>query len=192
MSDFVIGNIDTDDFWQLNPQLKYVSPFDKVKDGKLMWCVYLWCDPDLNNKLYRLRTDVKLQAIQKYYPKFDPEDPDQVTIIEAYNQHRLSPAARALKQEEEALNMRSEMIKLVRTELLERTRQNPFSMVDKDTQALWAKVEAMHSSTAKAYAQYEAARKLFEAESVSPKVYGGRKETIREKGNLIVPKEDYE
>jgi len=193
MSDFVRpGNINVDNFWELNPQLKYIQPFNKVKDQKLMWCIWMWCDPHTDNKIYRLDLNNKLSSIRNYYKSFDPEEEFTTSCIEAYNVHCLSPAARALKEEENALNMRAEMIRLVRVELLDRTRRNPMSMVDKDVQALWAKVEALHANTAKAYQQYETARKIFETETVAPKVYGGRKETIREKGELVIPREDYE
>lgn len=48
MVPFVSGDPEYD-FWEQNPELKILSPFDdlyKDKDGsKLMWAIYLWRDP---------------------------------------------------------------------------------------------------------------------------------------------------
>lgn len=184
------GDIDKDNFFELNPQHKYIEPFDKVTDDKLMWAVWLWCDPDPENKLYRLMPDIKLQAIHRYCPGFNLEE--HKVLIDAYLTHCLSAAARAFKEEEESLIHRSNMIRRVQDELSRISQDNPMVLAEKDVQTLLARIDKMRADTLKVYKQYDEVKKLFEIEVKDPKVFGGRKETIREKGGLVIVKEDYE
>lgn len=186
------GDIDKEDFFELNPQHKYISPFNKVKDSKLMWAIWLWVDPDPSNKVYRLNQDIKLDTVRRYYKDFDLDDLLIQELIEAYSIYYLSPAARAFKEEEESLIHRSNMIRRVQDELSRISKDNPMILADKETQALLSRIDKMRADTLKVYKQYEEVRKLFEIEVKNPKVYGGRKETIREKGDLVITKEDYE
>lgn len=186
------GHIDKDNFFELNPQHKYIEPFNKVKDQKLMWAVWLWTDPDPENKMYRLSHDIKLDSVKRYYPKFDLEDSFILELIDAYNLHYLSPAARAFKEEEESLIHRSNMIRRVQDELSRISMDNPMVLAEKETQALLSRIDKMRADTLKVYKQYDEVKKLFEIEVKNPKVFGGRKETLREKGDLVIVKEDYE
>lgn len=186
------GDISKDDFFEINPQHKFISPFNKVKDSKLMWAIWLWCDPDPDNKVYRLSRDIKLDTVRRYYSDFDLDDVLTQELIEAYSIYYLSPAARAFKEEEESLIHRANMIRRVQDELSRISKDNPMVLADKETQALLSRIDKMRADTLKVYKQYEEVRKLFEIEVKNPKVYGGRKETIREKGDLVITKEEYE
>lgn len=186
------GDINKDDFFELNPQHKFISPFNKVKDSKLMWAIWLWSDPDPDNKVYRLSHDIKLDTVRRYYKDFDLDDLFVQELIESYSTYYLSPAARAFKEEEESLIHRANMIRRVQDELSRISQNNPMILAEKETQALLSRIDKMRADTLKVYKQYEEVRKIFEIEVKNPKVYGGRKETIREKGDLIIPKEDYE
>lgn len=186
------GDINKDDFFELNPQHKFISPFNKVKDSKLMWAIWLWSDPDPDNKVYRLSHDIKLDTVRRYYKDFDLDDLFIQELIESYSIYYLSPAARAFKEEEESLIHRANMVRRVQDELSRISQDNPMVLADKEIQALLSRIDKMRADTLKVYKQYEEVRKIFEIEVKNPKVYGGRKETIREKGDLIIPKEDYE
>jgi hypothetical protein len=186
------GNIETDDFFTLNPSLKYLEPFSKIKDSRLMWSIWMWCDPSPDNKLYRINPEARLIAIKRYCKKFDIEDTFIKECIDAYSNYYLLPAARAFKEMEELLVSRKEILTALQDELKRLASTNPMAFADKDTIALMGKVESMHANTLKISMLYAEARKVFEEEVVNPKVYGGRQETIREKGELIIPKEDYE
>ena len=186
------GDISKDDFFEINPQHKFIRPFNKVKDSKLMWAIWLWCDPDPDNKVYRLSHDIKLDTVRRYYSDFDLDDVLTQELIEAYSIYYLSPAARAFKEEEESLIHRANMIRRVQDELSRISKDNPMVLADKETQALLSRIDKMRADTLKVYKQYEEVRKLFEIEVKNPKVYGGRKETIREKGDLVITKEEYE
>jgi len=186
------GDINKDDFFELNPQHKFISPFNKVKDSKLMWAIWLWSDPDPDNKVYRLSHDIKLDTVRRYYKDFDLDNLFIQELIESYSTYYLSPAARAFKEEEESLIHRANMVRRVQDELSRISQDNPMVLADKEIQALLSRIDKMRADTLKVYKQYEEVRKIFEIEVKNPKVYGGRKETIREKGDLIIPKEDYE
>lgn len=181
-------------FWELNPQLIYINPFkklydrDKSKDkdtsSKEMWCIWLHEDPSYENKIYRQTTEVKLESIKFYYPDFNPEDELVMQCIEEYNTTCLTAAARAFKLEELKLLERAKLKvstpyrfdEVVGFDKTGRAQILPGTVKD---------LEAMDKNTLNIYKQYEEVKRMFEEEQGDLRVHGGRKETLRERGELL-------
>ena len=100
-------------FWEINPQLTLIAPFrelyerDKSKNKETssleMWCVFMYCDPSYDNKIYRLPPDKKLDAIKFLNNDFNKEEEVIAKCITEYDVHCLTSAARAFKEEELSL-----------------------------------------------------------------------------------------
>jgi len=190
-----------DNFWELNPQLPYILPFrelyerDKTANhqtsSKEMWCIAFHEDPRYDNKLYRMPLDNRREAILFYYPQFDFEDPIIKNCISSYDAHCITPAARAFKEEEISLIKRADFIK---------TAPYTFDEVSKDkngnpiytrmgtpiiTKGTAKDLDSMRGNTLKIYKQYEEVKKIFDDEQGDTRVLGGRRQTIRERGELM-------
>lgn len=194
-----------ENFWILNPQLKYTPPFQdaykrdrskkKVKSSKDMWCIWLLSDPCYENKVYRMPEDVKQVMIDYYNPDFELQDELHQEIMKAYPDMCLTNVARSFREEEESLVDRTGIIVSVQKAIAELVDANPLSVADKDTQALMAKIEKMRKDGTSIRKEYNETKRMFEEEQgMTSRVYGGRDETIREKGQLLrnLPKEEYE
>lgn len=186
-------------FWELNPQLIYMQPFrklyerDKTKDKSLsskeMWCIWLHEDPNYENKIYRQDSDVKLESIKYYYPDFDTKDEVIAECIKQYDTKLVTAAARAFKLEEQTLIQRAELCnttpyrfdEVVGYDKTGRAQIIPGTVKD---------LEMMKKNTLSIYKQYEEVKRMFEEEQGDLRVHGGRKETLREKGQLIIDIED--
>lgn len=175
-----------ENFWTLNPQHQYISPFrelyladsgqKKEWSSRLMWCVWLWCDPNYENKIFRQTLDRKLQSIRYYEPSFDPDQEVIKECIDAYPTCCLTKAARAFVNEEDTLEDRVAFLRMTKYDL---------------TNA--SDLDKIRANTPKIYEMYRKVREMFELEEGKAKVYGGREETIREKGDLLLDvKEEYE
>lgn len=185
-----------EDFWKLNPQIRLINPFRKLylRDEKassyIMWCIWLYCDPSYENKVYRMPEKEKLDSIKFYYPDFDPTDELIKECIEQYDTYCITPAARAFKEEEASLVKRAEFI-----------RDSPYTFDDVERDSKGAVIfvsgkpmarkgtatdlDRMRANTLKIYEQYAKVRKLFEEEQGEVRIKGGRKENLREKGGLL-------
>lgn len=195
-------NID-DDFWAMNPQLALINPFrklyqrDKKRSSKEMFSIWMWADPSYENKVYRMPEKEKLSAIRFFYPAFDPDEPLVAECLEQYDTYCLTPAARAFKEEEASLVKRAEFIK---------TSPYTFDDIAKDakgaiiyvagkpltTKGTAKDLDAMRANTLKIYTQYAQVRKLFEEEQGEVRIRGGRKESLRERGGLLLSTMDEE
>ncbi len=182
-----------DNFWEMNPQLKYIEPFsavyssdkskDKINSSKTMWSVWMFADPSYDNKIYRLPHDAKLRAIKKFNPKFDPDAADMVSLIDAYRNTCMTHAARAFHEEEQLLAKRAKFLA---------SAEYTFDsyIIDKGKRVLVkgtaTDIDKMKTMTLRIYQQYAEVRKMFEFENKQSRVFGGRSETIREKGGLLL------
>src|SRR5574343_1713696 len=64
-----------EDFWNLNPEVKYINPFNKLYNhpikeyvnysSKIMWAIYMFSDP--NSRFARMVEDEKRQEISENY-----------------------------------------------------------------------------------------------------------------------------
>jgi hypothetical protein len=188
-------------FWEINPQIAIIHPFrqlyerDTTKDKSVssleMWCIYMYCDPSYDNKIFRLPPDKKLDAITYVYPDFDKEDTSIAQCITEYDVHCLTSAARAFKEEELSLLKRAEFIKEAPYTFDEiATNRSGEYMYTKQGSPIVIKgtakdLDAMRKNTLTIYKQYEEVKKMFEEEQGELRVHGGRRESIFEKGELI-------
>lgn len=193
-------------FWTLNPQLTLINPFrklyerDKTKDKSVssleMWCVYMYCDPSYDNKIFRLPPDKKLEAITYLYNDFNKEEDDIAECIAQYDIYCLTSAAKAFKEEEISLLKRAEFIKAAPYTFDEiATSRNGEYMYTKQGSPIVIKgtakdLDAMRKNTLTIYKQYEEVKKMFEEEQGELRVHGGRKESIFEKGELLEVTDD--
>ena len=182
-------------FWELNPHLIYLDPFrklytqddskDKTVSSKQMWCIWLHEDPSYENKIYRQTGEVKLSSILYYYPEFDINNPLIQECINTYNSRCLTAAARAFKLEEVKLLDRAKLRsntpyrfdEVVGYDKMGRAQILPGTVKD---------LEMMDKNTLNVYKQYEEVKRMFEEEQGELRVHGGRRETLREKGNLTL------
>ena len=188
-------------FLELNPQLALIAPFrelherdttkDKSYSSMEMWCVFMYCDPTYDNKIYRLPRDKKLDAIKFYHKDFDKDEELIAKCITEYDIHCLTSAARAFKEEEVSLLKRAEFIQNApyTFDEIATNRQGEYMYTRQGSPIVikgTAKdLDAMRKNTLTIYKQYEEVKKMFEEEQGELRVHGGRKESIFEKGELL-------
>lgn len=168
-------NVD-ENFWELNPEIKYIQPFkftydaskDKEQSSKWMWAVYLYCDPD--SRFARMEEDDKEKEIVENYLGLSVEQsPFQTNefkgLIEAYKDKILSKLQksynRLLKKLEERDN---------------------FIASTKYTENNAKKLDDMFANSSKIYQQLKAIEDELETEKKSGNIKGGRKESLSERG----------
>lgn len=94
------------DFWEQNPDVKYIPPFNKLYKkkfgGEMMWVLYFLEDP--KSVFHRQGPAEKREIISETYieGRFKMEDCEE--YVEAYNRECLTEAERAYKKWGEMLN----------------------------------------------------------------------------------------
>lgn len=172
----------TANFWELNPHLIYVKPFsnlynndespDKNNSSKDMWCILWLSDPDEDtNKYYRLPYEDRIDVCKEFNPSFNSDDELVRECISSYQYVCLTSIERVLKEEKEALVKRAEFLRSVEYNF--------------DT------MKALDEARAKSFQlwkNYEKAEKDFLSSKKSDlRIFGNRKMTLREKGQIIAP-----
>jgi len=164
-----------EDFDQINPQIKYITPFQELHNNKdlnysrTMWSIVFLTESDPEqNKLYRLQLPERLKAIQNYYPEFNPDLEIIKTCIESYVYTCIPALRRSLTDTKNFLIRRSDYLNSVEYSI--------DNMKDIDT-AL--------SKSGKLWEEFE---KVEERYSTSKKdssiIYGGRRESLAEQKKL--------
>lgn len=193
MSDFIKINKDftiEQNFWDINPQIALISPFSLLykedsggdMSSRYMWACFFMCDPDdKENRLFRLPVNDRKNDIIENYFNEDNNWSNEIfqQCLEAYSIKCLTSIERALKEEEESLLKRSRL--LSESEYtLDYTRDD-----GKTIKGTAPQLDAMRSKTLKIYQDLEKTiEKFSKAKEDESRVYGGRKETISEKGDL--------
>lgn len=157
------------DFWELNPQLRLIEPFDELYPAsEKMWGIFFWSEPDNNhNKLYTLDKIKRLETIRKYVdPDFDPDVLHNYIV--AYKKYCLSPEARELGEWITMAEMASNALRNLQTADVDDIRK-AFIAMEKGLNVL----EKMN----------ELQQKL-DSFTNDFRVIGGRKETLSEQGLL--------
>lgn len=184
------------DFWDANFQISLIEPFRSLYlrdtseshhiSSKEMWCIWLYKDPNYENKIYRLKENEKISAIQAYYPEFDFNDPLIATCILEYPDHCLSPAAKAFMQEDASMIQRSQFIAQAEYTFdeVERNRDGAIvftkmgvPIVRKGTAST---IDGMRKLTLDIMERYQQVRKVFEEEQHMLRIYGGGNESLAE------------
>lgn len=172
---YIPDNFDpTEDFDKLNPQVKYISPFSELYESELdysnsMWSIVFLMEADAaQNKLYRLPLPERIEAIQRFYPNFNPELELLKTCIEAYPYKCIPALRKSLIETKEFLISRSQYLKSVEYRL---ETMKDIDMAMSKSGKLWEDFEKIQE-------KYESAKKD------SSEVYGGRTESFAEKKKL--------
>lgn len=177
----------TTDFWTLNPQIQYLSPFNKLKEkftkdsSQHMWAIFFMSDPDEDiNKFYRYDLSKRKEQINNIYSKIKWDDPLFKECLEAYPFECLNAIQRALKDELDSLRQRARLIKDTPYTLDETIIENGRAVNVKGTAI---QLDKMRKDTAKIYeALEEAQNKFFKQKEEEVRVRGGRAESFSEKG----------
>ena len=166
---FVFSGNKIKDFWELNPQLRLIEPFDEIYPAsEKMWGIFFWSEPDNNhNKLYTLDKIKMLETIRKHIdPDFDPDVLHE--YIMAYKKYCISPEARELGEWITMAEMASNALRNLQTADVDDIRK-AFIAMEKGLSVL----EKMN----------ELQQKL-DSFTNDFRVIGGRKETLSEQGLL--------
>jgi len=189
------------DFWENNFQVSLIEPFkglydrdkskDKSKSSKEMYCIFLFCDPSYENKIYRLQIDQKKSAILAYNPDFNFNDPLIAECLLAYPEHCLTPAAKAFRIEEESLVKRTKFIDEAEYTFPEVVKDKNGAIVyvagrPMQTPGTAKDIDAMRKLTLDIYKKYDQVRKMFEEEQNELRLFGGGRETALEKNQLVI------
>lgn len=156
-------------FWELNPQLRLIEPFDEIYPASdIMWGIFFWTEPDSNyNKLYVLDKPKRLESIRKYICEtFDPNEYDK--HISTYKKYCLSPESRELAEWISMAEMATNALRNLESGDVDDIRK-AFIAMEKGLNVL----EKMHDLQQKL--------DTFKGDF---RVVGGRKETLSEKGLL--------
>lgn len=157
----LLENFDiTVNFWNLNPQMKYVGEFDKFykkdrsKDkqnsSQIMWAIALYLDKSKANNFRNLPEEERKLQLTKYFLKdetFDWDNEIVKPLINTYHSMVLTQAERSLISWEKKLKERDEFIDKTTYD------STSYDMLDK-----------MMSATYKMYQQYDAIRAQLELE----------------------------
>lgn len=201
-------DIDKVNFWEINPQLKYVDPFKKLYErdvspkntvsSKEMICLWMECNPDYENKVYRLPPDQKRSTILYYYPDFNYQDEVIKECLAVYDSLILTTAARAFKIEEMSLIKRAKFLEEAEytfpTPVLDNNGKQVFMAGRPVFNPGTAKdIDMMRKGTAIIVKEYEKARKVFEEEQKAERrIFGGGRETALDKGYLMLIEDEGE
>lgn len=173
-----INKSQSGNFWQLNPHIKHVEPFshmyskDKTKNKEQssddMWCVLWMTDPDEEvNKYYRIAKDERLEICKSYNKNFNPEHPIIKEALEKYPFLCLTADELAYKLQKDQL-----------IEISKFLSEQPITLeTAKDIIDLKAKMP-------KIYQDFEKIDKMFKTNKSEQRIFGGRKQTAREKGSI--------
>lgn len=192
-----------ENFWNLNYQLRFISPFKQLYDrdmspdkdisSKEMICIYSYCDPNYDNKIYRLAEEEKRSAIKSYYSDFDFIDEVINQCILEYPEMCLSDAAKefmkSLNQIRKFKDLIDEMITTKGLTLDEKviSPRGREEKVEGTAKQLLGLKKAMHLL----WKDFFPLKSAFEEEMKNAKLFGGGRETAMERGTLqLISDED--
>lgn len=170
-------NVD-ENFWILNPEVKYFSPFtqlfdedlskNKEKSSKIMWAIFLFTDPA--SKFNRLAAEDKEVEIKNNYLKdedFTFEEDTVKLYVEAYKNLLLSKAQREFLNWERKIEERNKFLAGLTYDV------DTFDTLDK-----------MLVNSSKIWEQYQKIKAQMEEEDSKSQLKGGRKESKSERGEI--------
>lgn len=191
-------------FWEDNYQLRFIEPYkflydrdespNKVNSSKEMWCIWLYADPSYDNKIYRLSEQDKKSAIKSYYKDFDFEDEIINKCLTEYPNTCLSEASQKFKRSLNSIEKLQDAIdEKLATEGLTFDEWVPlggnrFNKIEGTAK----QILALKKQMSLLWKEYEPLKRMFEEEQNSVRLYGGGKETLMEKGGLVMIEDDEE
>lgn len=187
-----------DNWWVLNPQMKYYKPFsklyerdnskDKTYSSKEMHVIFFMCDPDEElNLYYRMGDKERLDMLKDTYcPEVDLEDEIWKECLETYPFEMLNAVERALKIEKDQLKKRTKLIKettltLDRTEIITDSKGGEKTATIKGTAT---QINQLQKDFPKIMQQYEEIEQRFIKQKEVVRVEGGSKLNRSEQKNF--------
>lgn len=175
MSSFLNSvNID-ENFWQHNPEIKYIVPFSKLYDSdpskkkeyssQLMWAIYLFSDP--NSRFSRMFTTERMKEIQDNYLKdknFNWAEETIKELIYSYEDKMLTKLQQSYNRLIRKLEERDKFI--LDTKYNERNAKV---------------IDAMFANSSIIYKQLKEIETQLLEEAKGGNIKGGRRESISEK-----------
>lgn len=193
-------------FWDENFQVSLMSPFRELyerdeSEGKRessmwMWCIWMYCDPGVDNKLYRQPEGPRRDAIRAYCPGFDFKDPVVMACIAAYPEACMTDAKRDYDREVRGLSKFTQMIedKLNTEELtLDQyvtIRNNRGTEQERLIKGTAKQLLELKEKAVKLFSQYEKVKGIFLQEEAQVILYGGGELGLVEEGGLIEMDDD--
>lgn len=174
MSSFLQAINIEEDFWQLNPEICFLQPFkdyynstaNRVYSSKVMWAIYLFCDPD--SRFARMNEDEKIKEICDNYLEQEHNiftDEVIIKLVEAYEDKILSKLQRSFGRLLKKLEERDNFIS-----------KTPYNEKNAAT------LDKMFANSSAIYEQLKAIEDELETEKKSGNIKGGRKESLSERG----------
>jgi len=185
-------------YWEANPQVQYIKPFNKVYDldeggeisSKYMYVVTFMCDPDdQENKYFRMSEKVRRKNLANYFSDVDWDLRVFRDALSAYPFECMDTVQRALKDELESVKTRTKLISETPYTLDGYMLDDLKEMVlDKSGKPIpikgtWKNLDDMRKSTAKIYDDLDKTMDKYTSKKADEvRVRGGRKQTPHEKG----------
>lgn len=180
-------------FWEMNPQLIYMTPFsklykrdkskNKMNSSSEMWCIFFMCDPDEEENLfYRIGIEERKRMLKDtYFPKIKWGEKLLVECMEMYPISCLSAIERAYTEEKESIKNRTDFMrkyekKITDIDLLSLEKEH-FNQVVK----IRGLLETMRKNTQAIYKQLEQVEEKFMKNKSSIRIKGGRRQSKTEK-----------
>ena len=154
-----------DNFWLLNPELKFIDPFAKLKDkeDKFMWGIVLYCESSRRTIFGLLEPDKKKEQIEKYIYPIPWDDELVKEVIKEYPKF-LTPAKRAFKEYEDFLARRGEFL-----------RNQDYTFENSE------KLDRLAANSLKIFGEFKQIEEQFQEEDKITNIRGGRKASASEK-----------
>jgi len=174
-----VPNLSIDiNFWELNPQLKVISPFstlykrdksrNKETSSKEAWCIFQFSDPShVRNKLARLPTEDRIEEITNHFYKIDWNDKVVKECIDEYPNI--------------CLTVKERMFKTVTKKLEERESFLASTPYNEDTVST---IEKMIADTKKVMDSYKQVEQDMLEEEIKISGKGNRKLSKYEQGDF--------
>lgn len=163
-----------ENFWNLNQEIKYMSPFKKLFDSdlskdkqyssKIMWAIYLYTDPD--SRFARMAEDEKREEIKFNYlnEDFNWEEESIKELIQGYQDKLLTKLQRSYLRLLKKLDDRDSFIS-----------KTPYN--EKNAKTL----DTMFANSSDIYKQLTEIESQLSEERKSGQIKGGRKESLSER-----------
>ena len=179
-------------YWMANPQVALLKPFKplhELDDGGEVSSNYMWAvffleenDDDLNT-MAPLSEELCLETIKEsYFPQLDYNLPEFRAAREGYPEYCMSKVQRALKAQEDEVER---LQKFCRSTVPTFDTPDPNSKT-RTLKGTASQIASVTKSCNQLIKEIKELKELFEVEKKEAEVFGGRSETLSEKGLIAI------
>lgn len=189
----------THNFWEINKQFRYLSPFSKLYEAddtpnkdyssKQMWCIVMLQDVSTKNQYRSMPFDQKLDSCLVYFPMFNLEEVQEQ--YDSYVNTVMTDRQRSFKKATESLHRLEDIIDTLANRLHEISIEDPNQFIDKDVQNLFGKVGAMKKGMKKIYEEHADIERLLMEEEGDSTLFGGGVENFTDKNEMPELDDEY-